>query len=86
MTYPQPPVWDPHTGWTYPPAAEPRRFTINYGFVLLAILSLLVTLFFGLAWLTYDGTETLGVVWLFWGGFWTLIWGAFAIQHTLRRR
>jgi hypothetical protein len=27
-----------------------------------------------------------GIGWLFWGGMWTLIWTAFAIQHTLRSR
>lgn len=28
----------------------------------------------------------LGIAWLFWGGMWTVIWTAFAVQHTLRGR
>ena len=28
----------------------------------------------------------LGIAWLFWGGMWTLIWVAFAVQHTLKSR
>lgn len=28
----------------------------------------------------------MGVLWLLWGGMWTIIWTAFAIQHTLRGR
>lgn len=26
------------------------------------------------------------VLWLLWGGMWTLIWAAFAINHTLKER
>jgi hypothetical protein len=28
----------------------------------------------------------LGIGWLLWGGTWTLIWAAFAINHTLKAR
>jgi hypothetical protein len=28
----------------------------------------------------------MGTLWMLWGGMWTLIWAAFAIQHTLRSR
>jgi hypothetical protein len=31
-------------------------------------------------------SATFGVLWLLWGGMWTLIWTAFAIHHTLRGR
>ena len=27
-----------------------------------------------------------GFVWLLWGGMWTLIWAAFAVNHTLKAR
>ena len=26
------------------------------------------------------------ILWLLWGGMWTLIWAAFAINHTLKER
>ena len=28
----------------------------------------------------------MAIMWLLWGGMWTLIWAAFAIHHTLRSR
>ena len=28
----------------------------------------------------------LGLGWLLWGGMWTLIWAAFAVNHTLKAR
>lgn len=77
------------------PVGQPaeRRFTIHYGFALLAIFSLLGTLVFGLPLMAQAGDEdtggvasTMGVLWLLWGGMWTVIWTAFAIQHTLRGR
>lgn len=93
------------------PASTPsgdRRFTIHYGFVLLAVFSLLGTLiptafwFFSAANVDTDPNATqseidaaagatgilsfFGIGWLIWGGMWTLIWTAFAIQHTLRSR
>lgn len=72
-----------------PPAAEPR-YTINYGFALLAAFSLLGTLFFGIPMIASDNGEgvgaTMGVLWMLWGGMWTVIWAAFAFQHTLRGR
>ncbi|AHG24354.1 hypothetical protein SEA_JAMIE19_32 [Mycobacterium phage Jamie19] len=77
-----------------PPLAAPggeRRFTVNYGFALLAFFSLVGTLLFGLPLLATAGdpegdVSTFGVLWLMWGGMWTLIWAAFAVQHTLRKR
>ena len=94
-----------------PPASSPlgeRRFTIHYGFVLLAIFSLLGTVipaafwFFSAANVDTDPNATqsevdaaasatgilsfFGIGWILWGGMWTLIWTAFAIQHTLRSR
>lgn len=78
-----------------------RRFTIHYGFALLAFLSLAATLTFGIPSLvdgfsntTLDPTgkevagtaATFGVLWMLWGGMWTVIWAAFAIRHTLRGR
>lgn len=76
------------------PAATAGRFTIHYGFALLAIFSLLGTVLpSGLLFSANVGnTETSGagttmaVLWLLWGGMWTLIWGAFAIHHTLKSR
>ncbi|AGI12983.1 hypothetical protein PBI_BUTTERS_36 [Mycobacterium phage Butters] len=78
--------WTSHRAPLPPPApAAERRFTVNYGFALLAIFSLLGTLLFGVP-LIANGAEMMGTMWLFWGGMWTLIWGAFAVQHTLRNR
>jgi hypothetical protein len=85
------------TGWTehHHPADGPaeRRFTIHYGFVLLAVFSLLGTAIPALALMsTASDPNTqgygagMGVLWLVWGGMWTLIWVAFAVQHTLRGR
>jgi hypothetical protein len=79
-----------------------RRFTIHYGFALLAVLSLAGTLLIGIP-LLVDGfsntttdaatgeeqagmAATFGVLWMLWGGMWTVVWVAFAIQHTLRGR
>ncbi len=94
--------WFNGTDWTYqyqaptqqfapPPPAE-RRITIHYGFALLAFFSLCGTLLFAIPWIA-AGDEphgelagTLGVLWLLWGGMWTLIWSAFAIHHTLQGR
>ena len=28
----------------------------------------------------------MAIMWLLWGGMWTLIWAAFAIHHTLKSR
>lgn len=85
-----------------PSAAQPGRITIHYGFALLAILSLLGTLVIGIPWLlaagsaANDGTDAgkdvagigsgLAVMWMLWGGMWTVIWLAFAINHTLKAR
>lgn len=93
-----------------PPAGAPpaeRRFTIHYGFVLLAVFSLLGTVIPSIFWFAsaanvdttgstqseIDGANMaggmmsfFGVGWLLWGGMWTVIWTAFAIQHTLRSR
>ena len=65
---------------------------MNYGFILLAALSALMTLFPAIAWITGNDPDdpnddflvTIGVLWLLWGGAWTLIWAAFGFQHTLR--
>ena len=91
MTYPQPQYAQP----------QPARFTIHYGFALLAIFSLLGTviptiIMFSAAGSAADGTESgdaaagigsgFGIMWLLWGGMWTLIWAAFAINHTLKER
>lgn len=79
-------------------APSPGRLTIHYGFALLALFALGGTvipayLLFAAA---SDYTQsdpstsgmgiTMGVLWLVWGGMWTLIWAAFAIHHTLRSR
>ncbi len=66
-----------------------RRFTVNYGFALLAVLSLVATV--GLPLLAAAGgagsdAAPVGILWMLWGGMWTLIWTAFAVQHTLRNR
>ena len=98
--------WFNGTDWTNPapPPAE-RRFTIHYGFVVLAAFSLLGTLIPSIFWFVVAGnaasdpgvdpdaaatasgiSSTFGVIWLLWGGMWTLIWAAFAIHHTLQGR
>jgi hypothetical protein len=80
---------------------QPARITIHYGFALLAIFAFLGTVvptifMFVAAGSSVDGTEggdaTAGIgtgfaiMWLLWGGMWTLIWAAFAINHTLKAR
>jgi len=91
-----------------PVAISERRFTIHYGFVLLAVFSLLGTVIPSIFWFAsaasvdtgagatqseIDGATAatgilslFGVGWLLWGGMWTLVWTAFAIQHTLKSR
>ncbi|WAY18447.1 DUF2510 domain-containing protein [Mycolicibacterium fortuitum] len=79
--------WD---GQQWTPATAPiagdtgERFTVNYGFALLAALSLAATLFFGVP-LLFTGAGSFGMMWLLWGGMWTAIWSAFAMQRTWRR-
>jgi hypothetical protein len=90
------------------PQGSERRFTIHYGFALLAVFSLLGTIIPAIFWFAsaanvdtdpgatqseIDGAQAaggimsfFGVGWLIWGGMWTLVWTAFAIQHTLRSR
>ncbi|MDH6245558.1 hypothetical protein [Mycobacterium sp. OTB74] len=74
---------------------EPARITIHYGFALLAILSLLGTTIPGYAMISAAGgiagamaigvrTGHLRIGWFLWGGMWTTIWAAFAINHTLK--
>ena len=98
----------PHM-WGFPPqqpAPQPARFTIHYGFALLAFFSLLGTviptiIMFSAAGSVASETDpammesaetasgigaAFGVIWLLWGGMWTLIWAAFAINHTLKER
>ena len=99
----------PPAGW-YPPQqtvqpAQPARFTIHYGFALLATFSLLGTLIPSIFWFVAAGHMTsdpgtdphaaagaagiagsFGIIWMLWGGMWTLIWAAFAINHTLKER
>ncbi|AEJ93486.1 hypothetical protein FGG33_gp67 [Mycobacterium phage Benedict] len=77
--------WDGQAWTVTRPAPQPKRITVNYGFALLAVFSLLGTLFFGLP-LVSNGANVVGMLWLMWGGMWTLIWTAFAVQHTLRSR
>lgn len=101
--YPDPaggptPRWFNGTTWTeqHAPPPEPARFTIHYGFALLAMFSLLATLFIGIPMLVSSGSGTdpeasgmaalMAVLWLGWGGMWTLIWTAFAINHTIKVR
>lgn len=93
-----------------PPAgvSSERRFTIHYGFVLLAVFSFLGTVIPSLFWFVgaanveidpvatqseIDGANAatgvmsfFGIGWLLWGGMWTIIWTAFAIQHTLKSK
>jgi hypothetical protein len=101
-------VWTAHfTPAPQQPLQQPaeRRFTIHYGFALLAVFSLIGTLVPSIFWFvavgggaSEPGTDphvaagtvgfgtVLGVIWLLWGGMWTLVWTAFAIQHTLKGR
>jgi hypothetical protein len=84
----------PHT-LTPQPYAE-RRFTVHYGFALLAGFSLLGTLVIGIPMVAGASSSSdqgaagigfgMALLWFLWGGMWTVIWTAFAIQHTLRGR
>lgn len=90
--------WTSHTAPlpaapTQPPQGNDRsdgRITIHYGFALLAVLSLLGTLLFGIPMFAADSGDGIGAgmgtLWIMWGGMWTLIWTAFAINHTLRSK
>lgn len=104
--------WFNGTDWAYqyqappqqftPPPSAQRRFTIHYGFVVVAVISLLLTVVPSIFWFSAasgaanDPNDTqhvgttfsagMGLFWLLWGGMWTLIWTAFAIHHTLRGR
>ena len=84
-----------------PQATQPARVTIHYGFALLAAFSLLGTLIPTITMLVAAGGESDGsqvgsnmtsftvgmaIAWLLWGGMWTVIWAAFAINHTLKER
>lgn len=98
--------WGPPAPTASGSVAE-RRFTIHYGFVLLAVFSLLGTVIPAIFWFAsaanvdttgssqaeINGAQDavgimgfFGIGWLLWGGMWTIIWTAFAIQHTLRSR
>jgi hypothetical protein len=102
----------PHPAQSYqqqPPLqqhpAQPDRFTIHYGFALLATFSLLGTVIPSIFWFVVAGSAasdsgtdpdaaaaasgfgaSLGIIRLLWGGMWTLVWAAFAINHTLKER
>jgi len=78
-----------------PPSSQPARITIHYGFMLLAIFSILGTLLIGIPLLSSASDSDpdvasvgtgMGVLWMLWGGMWTLIWTAFAVNHTLKSR
>lgn len=57
---------------------SPRRGA-HPAFTFLAVISLLITaipaffMFVG-----YDGVNPSGVIWVLWGGFWTVLWWLFA--------
>jgi len=86
-------TWGPTAPVATQPQGEPARFTIHYGFALLAFFSLVATLLFGIPLLsTASDPDTkgvgagMGILWMLWGGMWTLIWTAFAVNHTLKSR
>lgn len=105
-----PPITPPYPSGPGQPggtaSGSERRFTIHYGFALLAIFSLLGTIIPSIFWFVSaanvdnDGTKSdieaanaatgimgfFGIGWLLWGGMWTIVWTAFAIQHTLKSR
>jgi hypothetical protein len=81
------------TEWLPAPPPAERRFTIHYGFAFLAFVSMCVTLLFGISMIgavSDDPSNGVGagitLMWWLWGGFWTVLWTLFAIQHTLRAR
>lgn len=89
------PRWFNGTTWTdhYAPPPEHARITIHYGFALLAVLSLIGTLLFGIPMLATAADKqtggmgaVMGILWMGWGGMWTLIWVAFAVNHTIKVR
>lgn len=83
-------TWGPSAPSEPTPAA---RFTVHYGFALLAIISLVMTVAIGVP-LSSSATDPqagavgggMAILWWLWGGMWTLVWAAFAVQHTLRGR
>ena len=104
QTYPYPQQQQPYP---YPVQQQPApaRYTIQNGFSLLAILSLLGTVIPAFIMFAAAGStgsnkgldhesasaaagmgSGMAILWLLWGGMWTLIWAAFAINHTLKER
>jgi hypothetical protein len=65
-----------------PPLAHepvPTRRSVHPAFAFLAVLSLLVTALPAIA--MFDSSDTVNpfaVLWLLWGGFWTILWWLFA--------
>lgn len=82
--------WGPTAPASPQQPEQAGRITIHYGFALLATFSLLGTLLFGIPLITGDDGDGvgagMGVLWMMWGGMWTLIWTAFAIHHTIRSK
>ena len=97
----------PQQPYPYPVQQQPApaRYTIHYGFSLLAIFSLLGTviptfILFAAAGSTASDKSLdhesasaaagmgsgMAILWLLWGGMWTLVWAAFAVNHTLKER
>ncbi|WP_029105503.1 DUF2510 domain-containing protein [Mycobacterium sp. 360MFTsu5.1] len=75
------------------PVATGRQVSIHYGFALLAVFSLLGTVIPCIGLFSSSGADEgggvaggMGIMWLLWGGMWTLVWTAFAISHTLKSR
>ncbi|MBI3215030.1 MAG: hypothetical protein HYZ38_14480 [Mycobacterium sp.] len=70
-------------------APAKRRISIDYAFAIVAVLSLIVTLRFGIPLLTStsgdEDTQHLhygaGIAWMVWGGGWTVAWVKAAIRR-----
>lgn len=78
-----------------PPPSSDRRWTIHYGFALIALISLIFTLGPGIIMISSAAGGDpdargigagMGIGWIFWGGIWTLVWTAFAVRQTFRGR
>lgn len=92
--------WTHYTAGMAPPtipgsttAPSKHRVLIPVGFLMLAALSVVGTLIFGV--LIFEQADAragaemavlLGGSWLLWGGIWTVIWFVLAIRHVIRGR
>jgi hypothetical protein len=59
------------------PVVRERR-SLHPAFTFLAVISLLVTALPAIGMFQGDSVNPIAVLWLLWGGFWTVLWWLFA--------